>query len=47
MDFTAVKDYLTGLQSRIVARLAAIDGKPFRRDSWQRPEGGGGTSCVI
>ncbi len=47
MNFTAVKDYLTGLQSRIVARLAAIDGKPFRSDSWQRPEGGGGTSCVI
>jgi coproporphyrinogen III oxidase len=47
MDLTAVKDYLTGLQSRIVARLAAIDGQAFRRDSWQRPGGGGGTSCVI
>ena len=47
MVFTAVRDYLTGLQSRIVARLAEIDGKPFRSDSWQRPEGGGGTSCVI
>ena len=47
MDVAAVAAYLTDLQSRIVARLAAIDGKSFRRDSWQRPEGGGGVSCVI
>jgi coproporphyrinogen III oxidase len=47
MDVAAVSAYLTGLQSRIVARLAAIDGKPFRSDSWRRPEGGGGASCVI
>jgi coproporphyrinogen III oxidase len=47
MDITAVKNYFTDLQQRIVARLAAIDGKTFRSDSWQRPEGGGGTSCVV
>jgi len=47
MDVAAVCAYLTDLQSRIVARLAAIDGKSFRSDSWQRPEGGGGVSCVI
>ncbi|MBI4189276.1 MAG: oxygen-dependent coproporphyrinogen oxidase [Betaproteobacteria bacterium] len=47
MDLTAVKNYLTDLQQRIVARLAAIDGKAFRSDSWQRPEGGGGESRVI
>ena len=47
IDLAAVKNYLTGLQSRIVARLAAIDGKPFCGDSWRRPEGGGGTSRVI
>ena len=47
MDTTAVGDYLSGLQSRIVARLAVIDGKSFRSDAWQRPEGGGGVSCVI
>ncbi len=47
MDIAAVKNYLTDLQQRIVARLAAIDGKTFRSDIWQRPEGGGGTSCVI
>jgi len=38
---------LTGLQERIAAALAAIDGQPFRADTWQRPEGGGGVSRVI
>ena len=38
---------MTGLQDRIVGKLAAIDGRPFRADSWQRPEGGGGVSRVI
>jgi coproporphyrinogen III oxidase len=47
LNVAAVKDYLTGLQARLVARLAALDGNAFRRDTWQRPEGGGGTSCVI
>jgi len=47
MDVTSVSAYLTDLQRRIVAQLAAIDGKSFRSDVWQRPEGGGGTSCVI
>ncbi len=46
IDLAAVKTYLSGLQDHIVAQLAALDGKPFRRDSWQRPEGGGGASCV-
>jgi coproporphyrinogen III oxidase len=35
------------LQDRIVGKLAAVDGTPFRADSWQRPEGGGGVSRVI
>lgn len=47
MDLIAVKDYLAGLQERIVARLAVIDGRAFRSDNWQRPEGGGGESRVI
>ena len=38
---------MTGLQERIAAALAAIDGQPFRADTWQRPEGGGGVSRVI
>ena len=47
MNSGAVRDYLTGLQHRIVSRLAALDGTQFRSDAWQRPEGGGGTSRVI
>ena len=42
MDVAAVKEFLVGLQREIVARLAALDGKPFRRDEWMRAEGGGG-----
>jgi coproporphyrinogen III oxidase len=47
MDAHAVKDYLVGLQARIVARLEQLDGSTFRRDCWDRPEGGGGVSCLI
>ena len=46
-DFASVKEYLTGLQQRIVGQLEALDGHAFRRDEWQRPEGGGGVSRVI
>ena len=47
-DTEAVKNYLLGLQDTICQRLAAVDGKAsFVRDSWQRPEGGGGISRVI
>ncbi|MGH8685183.1 MAG: oxygen-dependent coproporphyrinogen oxidase [Nitrosospira sp.] len=42
-----VKEYFTGLQERIVNRLEEVDGKRFRRDKWERPEGGGGLSCVM
>jgi coproporphyrinogen III oxidase len=47
MNLTPARDYFTGLQSRIVARLEAIDGHVFRRDVWDRPEGGGGESRVL
>jgi coproporphyrinogen III oxidase len=47
MDLSPVREYLVGLQARIVARLEAIDGREFRRDAWQRPGGGDGVSCVI
>jgi coproporphyrinogen III oxidase len=42
VDVVTVKQFLVGLQQTIVARLAQIDGKAFRRDEWTRPEGGGG-----
>jgi coproporphyrinogen III oxidase len=47
MDSRAVHDYLAGLQERIVAALEVLDRKGFVRDSWQRAEGGGGTSCIL
>jgi coproporphyrinogen III oxidase len=47
MDIAAVKAYLTGLQSTIVDRLAALDGGSFIRDEWQRPQGGGGITRLI
>ncbi len=47
MNMVEVKAYLADLQNRIVAGLEAIDGKSFQRDGWERPDGGGGLSCVI
>ncbi|MFO1386905.1 MAG: oxygen-dependent coproporphyrinogen oxidase [Chitinivorax sp.] len=47
MDSGLVKGYLLGLQARIVDALASLDGTPFRRDEWQRPEGGGGISRLV
>ena len=44
---TAVQTYLQDLQSRIVQSLSALDGQAFRSDSWTRPAGGGGKSCLI
>ena len=43
----AVKDYLLGLQSEIVESLQLVDGKNFLIDSWQRKEGGGGTTSIL
>ena len=47
MDTNLVKTFLTELQELIVERLEQVDGKAFKRDGWQRPEGGGGLSCVM
>ncbi|MEO8417200.1 MAG: oxygen-dependent coproporphyrinogen oxidase [Methylophilaceae bacterium] len=47
MNPNAVLEYLQGLQSRIVEALELVDGKNFLHDSWQRAEGGGGTSCLL
>jgi coproporphyrinogen III oxidase len=42
-----VRDYFTALQSRVVGALEALDGGAFRTDSWERAEGGGGSTRVI
>lgn len=43
----AVLHYLQELQAKIVEALEMVDGKSFLHDSWNRPEGGGGTSCLL
>jgi coproporphyrinogen III oxidase len=43
----AVLTYLQSLQTKIIEALELVDGKTFLHDSWQRPEGGGGNSCML
>jgi coproporphyrinogen III oxidase len=38
-----IKDH----QQRITEELSRIDGKQFHADTWTRPNGGGGISCVL
>jgi coproporphyrinogen III oxidase len=46
-DIPAVRDYMSGLQARIVRGLEQCGERPFRRDEWHRPEGGGGVSMSL
>jgi len=47
-DSDAVLQYLRSLQDRICTALEMADGRAqFRRDAWQRTEGGGGESRVL
>jgi len=46
-DIRAVEEWLRDLHDRITAGLEELDGSArFRRDTWDRPEGGGGDSRV-
>ncbi|KAF9011761.1 coproporphyrinogen III oxidase [Cyathus striatus] len=44
-----VASYITELQDRIVRAFEALDpiSPPFKRDAWQRSQGGSGQSCVF
>ncbi|MEZ9236256.1 oxygen-dependent coproporphyrinogen oxidase [Shewanella sp. 10N.286.52.A9] len=47
-DASVVKHYLLSLQASICEGLEALDGKAtFQAESWERAEGGGGTSRVL
>jgi coproporphyrinogen III oxidase len=46
-DASAVKSYLSELQGRITAAVEKSDSAKFRRDVWERPEGGGGESRIL
>jgi coproporphyrinogen III oxidase len=47
VDVEAVRQFFLQLQDTIVARLSEIDGHPFLRDEWTRPEGGGGITRLM
>lgn len=42
-----MEQFIKQHQKQIVAELEKVDGKKFQIDTWQRPEGGGGISCVL
>jgi coproporphyrinogen III oxidase len=44
---TAVRQYLNALHDRITLAIEGVDTAKFRRDGWQRPEGGGGESRIM
>jgi coproporphyrinogen III oxidase len=47
-DTNAVKQFLLALQNNICTRLEQLDGgSTFKAESWEREEGGGGTSRVL
>jgi coproporphyrinogen III oxidase len=46
-DASAVKRYLNELQDRITAAVENADTAAFQRDTWARPEGGGGESRIL
>ncbi len=51
VDSQAVREYLLGLQGRIVAAFEQLDGKAFLRDAWEKeadsPLGGSGLTCML
>jgi coproporphyrinogen III oxidase len=42
-----MEQFIKQHQKHIVAELEKVDGTKFQVDSWQRPEGGGGITCVL
>jgi coproporphyrinogen III oxidase len=51
IDAQSVREYLLGLQQRIVGKFEELDGRPFLRDAWEKPAdsplGGGGLTRII
>ena len=47
INSNVVFEYFNNLQTKIVETIQIVDGKNFINDSWQRKEGGGGTSCLL
>jgi coproporphyrinogen III oxidase len=51
VDTQSVREYLLGLQRRIVERFETLDGKSFVADTWEKPPGsplgGGGLTRIV
>jgi coproporphyrinogen III oxidase len=51
VDSQAVREYLIGLQQKIVSTFEHLDGQPFLADHWEKPAdaplGGGGLTRII
>ena len=47
VDRELVKQYLIDLQGKVVETIEIVDGTNFLYDTWQRKEGGGGTTCIM
>jgi coproporphyrinogen III oxidase len=42
-----IKNQFKSLQQKIIQTVELADGKKFLQDSWNRPEGGGGITCIL
>lgn len=42
-----MESFIKAQQKHIVAALEKVDGHKFQVDTWDRPEGGGGITCVL
>ena len=42
-----MEQFIKQKQEEIVRALEAVDGKRFKTDQWDRPNGGGGITCVL
>ena len=42
-----MEQFIKAKQEEIVRALEAVDGQRFQVDKWDRPNGGGGISCVL
>ncbi|KAL1876859.1 hypothetical protein VTK73DRAFT_9089 [Phialemonium thermophilum] len=42
-----MEKFIREQQAEIIRALGEADGTPFRVDTWERSEGGGGTTCVL
>jgi len=47
VEVGCVLDYFSALHERLVSALETLDGHAFRREAWQRAEGGGGLACIL